>query len=271
MNLTVSLGWARVWYWGGLVGLAAAVLTIVVGGQLLTGLGQSTGRTLDLLATTLETTVESTATVLETLALAEEGMTQTEVALDSAGEGLTQMSSVMTDTAALLGSEIPNTLDAITDSFPAMIDTARVIDRTMRALSFLGVNYEPAIPLDQSLSAVSAEMVPLSQSLRSQAEPLAQAAAEIETVGGNVESVGESVRAITDQVSGSRELVVEYQQAATEASTVVSEVAANFDRQIDLARILLFTLAVAVLVAMTVPVVLGRQVLKALEGSEGSV
>lgn len=264
MTFTVGRAWARIWYWGGVIGFIAAGLTIIVGGQLLTGLGQSTSRTLTLLATTLETTVDSTTTVLDTLALAEEGMTQTEAALDSAGTGLTEMSAVMSETSALLGTEIPNTLDAITGSFPAMIDTARVIDRTMRALAVLGVDYEPAVPLDESLEEISAQMVPLSANLRAQSAPLATAATEIEAVGGDVDLVATSVRSITEQLTGSQELVVEYRQAATEASTLVTEVAANFDRQIALARILLIALSVAVLVAMSVPVVLGRQALRAL-------
>lgn len=262
MNPAVPPWLARLWYWGGLVGTGIAFLALVVGWLLLSGFGDSTSRTLSLLGTTLETTVESASTALETLALAEEGMTQTEIALGSAGTGLAQMSGVLAETSALLGAQVPDTLDAINASFPAMIDTARVIDTTMQALSFLGVDYRPAVPLDESLEAVSEDLAPLSESLRAQAGPLAQAAMEIESVGEAVEVVGENVNSITAELAGSRELVTRYQTAAAEATEVVSDVSTSFNGQVTLARILLLALGAAVLILMTVPVVLGRKAME---------
>jgi hypothetical protein len=264
MNLIVPPWLARLWYWGGLAGGVVAVAALAVGWQLLSGFGDSTSRTLGLLSTTLETTVESASTALETLALAEEGMEQTEIALGSAGTGLTQMSLVLADTADLLGSQVPDTLDAINASFPAMIDTARVIDTTMSALSFLGVDYSPDIPLDESLQAVSEDLEPLSENLRAQAGPLAAAATEIESVGRAVDFVGESVNSITQELAGSRELVTRYQTAAADATELVSDVSSRFAGQVTMARILLLTLGAAVLIVMTVPVVLGRKAMAAL-------
>jgi hypothetical protein len=143
-----------------------------------------------------------------------------------------------------------------------MIDTARVIDTTMQALSFLGVDYSPAIPLDESLEAVSDDLAPLSENLRAQSGPLTAAAAEIESVGQSVDLVGESVNSITDELSGSRELVVRYQTAAADATELVSEVTASFNGQVLLARILLMALGVALLILMTVPVVIGRKAME---------
>lgn len=262
VNLVVPAWLARLWYWGGLAGVALAFMSLVVGWQLLSGFGSSTSRTLTLLNTTLETTVESASTALETLALAEEGMAQTEIALGSAGTGLTQLGLVLTDSAELLGSQVPDTLDAINASFPAMVDTARVIDTTMQALSFLGVDYSPAVPLDESLEAVSDDLAPLSENLRAQSGPLTAAAAEIESVGRAVDSVGESVNSITDELSGSRDLVVRYQTAAADATELVSEVTTSFNGQVLLARILLMALGVALLILMTIPVVIGRKAME---------
>jgi hypothetical protein len=169
------------------------------------------------------------------------------------------MSDVLQNTAFLLAGDVPNTIDAITASFPAMIDTARVIDRTMNALAFLGVDYAPEIPLDQSLNAVADDLGPLSEDLRAQAVPLAEAASQLEVVGESVDDVGASVRLITDQLSGSRELVSSYQQAATDANRIVAEVSASFDRQILIARLLLIALGLAAIVMMSVPIVLGRR------------
>jgi hypothetical protein len=250
---------AQLWYWGGIVGVVLGVLAVIASWQLLSSFGRSTSETLELLTTTLDTTVEGATTALETLALAEEGMVEAEIALEAAGGGLSQMSDVLTNTAFLLSANVPDTIDSITASFPGMIDTARVIDRTMSALSFLGIEYEPAIPLDESLAAVADDLVPLSEELRAQAVPLAEAANQLRVVGQSVDDVGESVTSMTEQLSGSRELVTSYQTAANDANRIVGEISASFDRQILIARILLITLGLMAIVMMSVPIILGNR------------
>ena len=254
---------ARLWYWGGIVGVVLGIMALVAAWQLLSSFGRSTSETLQLLTTTLSTTVEGATTALETLALAEEGMSDAETALAAAGAGLEELGGVLTNSASLLGGDVPDTLDAITASFPAMIDTARVIDTTMSALSLLGVDYQPEVPLDQSLQAVAEDLGPLAEDLRAQADPLASAAEQVGVVGQSVDAVGVSVRAVTDQLAGSRELVTDYQQVAGEAEAVVAEVAASFDRQILTARILLIAVGLMAIVMMSVPIILGKRELEA--------
>jgi hypothetical protein len=249
---------SRLWFCTGWVGMAATIVGMVLGWQLLAAFSDSTRRTLDLMATTLETTVESTTIAIETLASARAGMAEAETALDSAGTGLEQLSGVMTEMAFLLGGDVPDTLDAIQDSFPAMIDTARVIDRTMSALSILGVDYSPETPLDGSLQAVEDELGPLAVTLRQQAIPLAEAAADIETVGTSVRTVGNRVNDITTQLTGSTLLVEHYQAAASEAGTVVDDLRERLVRQLALARALMIVLGLTLLGVMTIPITLGR-------------
>jgi hypothetical protein len=253
---------AKLWYWGGMAGVVLGVVAVVSSWLLLSSFGRSTSETLELLTTTLSTTVDASTTALETLALAEEGMSEAELALDAAGTGLTQMSDVLGNTAFLLSGEVPETIESITASFPAMIDTARVIDRTMSALAFLGIEYSPAIPLDQSLGAVADDLGPLSEELRAQSVPLAEAANQLGVVGEAVDEVGANVSAITEQLAGSRDLVTAYQSAATDANRIVAEVSASFDRQILIARILLVALGLMAIVMMSVPIILGRRELE---------
>ena len=253
---------AKVWYWGGIAGVFLGILAMIASWLLLSSFGRSTAETLDLLTTTLATTVDGATTALETLALAEEGMVEAEIALGAAGGGLTQMSDVLTNTAFLLAGDVPDTIDSITAAFPGMIDTARVIDRTMNALAFLGIEYQPATPLDRSLAAVASELGPLSEELRAQSVPLAEAANQLRVVGQSVDEVGQSVRSMTEQLTGSRDLVTSYQEAANDANRIVAEISESFDRQFLLARVLLLALGLMAIVMMSVPIVLGRRELE---------
>lgn len=259
--MTVPRWLARFWVWGGWLGLAATVAVVVVGWQLTTTFRLSTERTLDLIAATLATTSETTTTAIGTLSVAEAGMVEAEFALEAAGSGLDRLSEVMTQMAFVLAGEVPATLEAVAESFPAMIDTARVIDRTMNALSFLGINYSPEIPLDVSLSAVEDQILPLAASLRAQAIPLAESAVEINSVGDSVATVGVRVAEITTQLSNSRGLIEQYEQSATEASLLIQDLRDRLDSQVLLVRILLIALGTAGMVLMTVPISLGRRAL----------
>lgn len=268
--MTVPRWLARFWVWGGWLGLAATVAAVVVGWQLTSTFRLSTERTLDLIAATLETTSETTTTAIGTLSVAEAGMVEAEFALEAAGSGLDRLSEVMREMAFVLAGEVPATLEAVAESFPAMIDTARVIDRTMNALSFLGINYSPEIPLDVSLSAVEDQIVPLAASLRAQAIPLAESAVEINSVGDSVATVGARVAEITTQLSNSQGLIEQYEQSATDASLLIQDLRDRLDSQVLLVRILLIALGIAGTVLMTVPVSLGRRALAIITPSPHS-
>jgi hypothetical protein len=102
----------------------------------------------------------------------------------------------------------------------------------------------------------------LSEELRAQSVPLAEAANQLGVVGEAVDEVGANVSAITEQLAGSRDLVTAYQSAATDANRIVAEVSASFDRQILIARILLVALGLMAIVMMSVPIILGRRELE---------
>lgn len=253
---------ARIWLLAGMVGLVATVLIVGLGWQLTATLRDSTERALDLLGATLETTSQTTTTAIDTLTLAEDGMLEAELALQAAGDGLSQLNDVMREMAFVLAGEVPATLEAVAASFPAMIDTARVIDRTMETLSFFGIEYEPEVPLDESLNAVEDQILPLAAELRAQAVPLAEAAGQIGTVGTSVETVGARVAEITAQLAGSRDLVREYERAATDAGALITDLRDRLDSQVLTARVLLAVLGLAALVLMSVPIALGRAALR---------
>src|SRR5690606_26846779 len=65
---------------------------------------------------------------------------------------------VLDEVAELTTSQIPDSLTALRDALPALIDTADVIDDTMRTLSFLGVEYRPQVPLDDAFGEIQAQL-----------------------------------------------------------------------------------------------------------------
>ena len=125
---------------------------------------------------------------------------------DSVGEVLTQ-------TSDLAGRDIADSLDSAVATLPALIDTSRVIDRTMRAPSLVGVNYDPEVPLDQALTVMERSLTPIPEQMREQA-------ALLETVNTDLAQIADDGR----ELSG---VLLETRLDMADAARVLSSAAAN--------------------------------------------
>ena len=138
------------------------------------------------LATTTEA-VEVIDGVLEDTAAALESM---EATLAGGEQGMEDAAALTASLGTLLTEEVPTALDGVLASMPALVDTARVIDRTMRALSLVGVDYDPEVPLDQSLTGIEQTLEPLPEQLRAQQEALEGLSASMSTMAASLGDQG---------------------------------------------------------------------------------
>jgi hypothetical protein len=250
---------ARLWILAGIVGALLSLVGMVAGWRLIGILEDSFERTFTLTAATLEAASDTTATALVMLSAADAGLDEVELSLGATTGGLERMATLTAELGSVLTVEVPRTLDAIAAAMPAMIDTARIVDGTMRALSFVGVDYDPAIPLDESLEQVTAALTPLAAELRTQAAPFAEVGVTLAALGESVSAVGEDLAVIGAEIDNSRSVLDRYEAAAAEATSLVADLRTNLDGQMTLMRFLIAGLGVVALVMMTVPISLGRE------------
>lgn len=138
----------------GIAGLVAAIIVGVAGWVL-------ADRTSDRLSDTVEPlgdlvdnvseTVEATQVIVATTIEAIEGI---ESATRSAGRTLGSVSDLIVSTSDVIGEDLASGLEDAVGTLPALVDTGRIIDRTMRTLSLVGVDYDPEVPLDESLAGL---------------------------------------------------------------------------------------------------------------------
>lgn len=121
--------------------------------------------------------------------------------------------AVMAEVAALSTDRIPATLAALQEALPALVDTAAVIDETMRTLSVLGVDYRPQVPLDDALRDVETQLEGLPESIRGQGEKLEALADEIRTTGADAELLTGRIDAIAQNLDDARATLDDYQTA----------------------------------------------------------
>ncbi len=254
---------ATTWVVAGVVGIVASLAGAVVGVVLVRDTTDASVQALALTDTVLAA-VEDTAVVLDTT------FTDVATALDtvqgSVGDATTTMGRVGTtldDLTVLVTEDVPASLDAVNDAMPQLVRTAGVIDSALRALSFVGVDYAPGTPLDESLGTVQDRLTEIPPELRAQREGLEDVSGRLDDLAGQGEVVADDLATISEDLVASRDLLDDYRSTAREASTLVDDLTARLQSRSRTATWVIVVLAVAVALGQTVPIALGLQVLRA--------
>ncbi len=259
---------AITWIAGGAVGIVASLVGGIVG---VAFIGNATDTSLEALALTdtVLAGVEDTTTVLDTTFTdVAETLTTVQGSVTDASDAMGQVGTTLDDLTVLVTEDVPDSLDAVNDAMPQLIQTAGVIDSTFNALSFLGVDYNPGTPLDESLVAVQDQLVEIPPDLRSQREGLDDVAVRLDDLAGQGDDIAGDLDTITTDLKASRDLIEDYRTTATDAGALVDDLSARLVSQSRIARALLALLAVTVAIGQTVPLLLGMQTLRAMQSRD---
>jgi len=160
---------------------------------------------LDQLDTAADRVELAISTSSETLAGVEEAVGDSSIELEAMAQTGEELGRVLTE-------EVPAALEAVRAALPGLEDSARVLDRTMRALSLVGVDYDAEVPLDQAVAGIDASLATIPETLRSQSERfkgtvVAMDALAIQTgdVARQVGEVGLAMSGLSDTVDAARE------------------------------------------------------------------
>lgn len=189
--------------------------------------------TRDLLQSATETVSELRVTLGVVSRTTDDVATSTDDLIDTLG-GVTDV----------LENQIPPALTAIQSSLPALIDTASVVDQSMRALSRLGVPYNPQVPFDQALTQVQAQLEGLPQAIEDQGANIDALLPVIRRSGqnmgdltGRIDEIEASLGDAQTALIGYKTTLDDFEAASARASSIVSFV--------PVARVAVVVLAIA--------------------------
>lgn len=253
------------------VGLAAAIGVAVFG----VGFVESTaGAAVEVLAVTEEllVTVGDTTSAIDG-ALAEMSASLSTVQ-GSAADGaatLTEVGAVTADLAVVISEDIPDSLDSIRAAMPQLIATAGVVDRTMRALRLVGVDYDPDQPLDDAIADIDTQLAAIPPQLRDQADRLRRAAAGVSEFGGDAIVIAEDVGRLRARLDDSRGLIAGYAGAVDRLVPVVDELDARLRTQAAAGRWVILGFALALALGQTLPMAAGYAAVRTTGPVDGPV
>lgn len=153
--------------------------------------------------------------------------------------------------ADFLDEELPQTLESIQTSMPAAIQAASAVDATLRALSFVGVDYDPAQPFGESLSDVNTALSTLPGEIRVQSEALRVLIPSADRLASDTDDLAASLDDVREALAGFTSLTATYQTTLEGAETTISATSESIDASIWMIRALIVTAgALGVLVGL---------------------
>lgn len=241
----------------GWVGVGAAVAVGILGMVLV---GKARDSAEDTIAPVVRVVTDVTASIDASQVMVsrtQDAIESIETATRSTVRTMVSVSEVIDQTAALAGGEIASGLESAVETLPGLVSTAAVIDRTMRALSFVGVDYDVEVPLDQSLADLETSLAPIPDQIREQV-------ALLETVRDDVDVVAEDARRLSAVLFESRLDMIEAERVLASAGRNAADAQASLERVRDgvgtyasLARAMVIAAAIALLAAALAPLLLG--------------
>ena len=122
---------------------------------------------------------------------------------------------------------------------PAAVQTAEVIDRTLSALSFLGVDYDPDQPFDESLRAVEAALEGIPAQLDTQAEAIRGLVPVSEQFAEDAAATARSFETLSAELASSQQVIDSYRATLEQAQAVVERTRSSLSTSTWLLRVII--------------------------------
>lgn len=243
----------------GIFGIVVALIGGVVGWQLV-------DRTSSVAATTLIVTEDALETVQDTVALADatvdaldSGLATLAGAVGGAEASLDRIADVLDESLVTIGTEVPASIGAIRAAFPSVISSAELLNDTLGALAFLGIDFRPETPFAESLGRIDASLGNLAEDLQDQAPGLAAIAADFRTFGDDTAVLASDLQVLSDQVSAATLLFDEYAGTLKDAGELIAQAQEDIDGQRTALRLLIVLVSLAVALGQFAPIYMGRR------------
>lgn len=244
----------------GVAGLVGAVVITLVAWILIEDL-------FDRFSDSLEVTGEALVSVGATLNVADETLETLTASLKTAGTATGHaaassetISAAVTETVAIVGEDLPASIEAIRDAMPGLIEASNVIDNTLSGLSLIGVPYNPDVPLDEAFAELDRQLAPLPEGLRENAAIIANLIPEADGFFQETMTLTEQIETIRLSVLEARSVIDDYQSQAARLDAVVQDTAAGLDQGAFFSRLLVVLGGALAVIAMSGLIVAGRAI-----------
>lgn len=256
----------------GVSGILFSIAGIIAGQRLIDEVAASLEANLNLTLDSLDTIHESLQLTKATVAEMNEGLTTVETTADNVALTLNDTRPLMRQISRVTSQEVPESLEALQESMPALLEVASAIDGTLGTLSAfridrtilgipfqydLGINYDPEVPFAESVADLENSLEDLPAELRTLDGYIDVTDRNLQIIGGNVTEIADSLNAINENVAELSPLLDEYMVTVTEVSDSMRQSRSMLARQVRLVKFVLTAVMAWLGLAQIAPLYLG--------------
>lgn len=241
-----------------LVGVIAAVVVTIALWQFVGDLDRNLERSLVIGEDASATLTETIDVAEEVVASVDAGLVSLATTLDTVDGAVDDGAGVASSTASLAGS-LPESFDDIDTALATVESLGTTIDTALRGASRipLGPDYDPDVPLPEAISSLRSAFDPIGDDLDSIAGELESFAGESETLRADLAAVSADLARTQLALADSQELLDRYRTSAEEAQELAIASRADLGRSLGWARLAVVLIGLVMLTAQLVPWWLG--------------
>lgn len=246
----------------GIFGLIASVAVTALGWRFVSRAGDSIATTLALTADAVSTVEQTIDLAADSVGIAADGMETLDEALTGTDQTLADISVVLAETADAIGSDVPESIDAIRATMPALIQSADLLTTALQALRFVGADFSPEEPPGDSLRRVDSGLADVSSRLRVGSDQLRDVAVDFAGLSGSAGAVAIDLGRLAENLVEADRLLSGYEETADRVAAVVIATTAELDTQRNEARILVVLFGLILALSHLVPLTIGFRALR---------
>ncbi len=253
---------ARTWLVGGVVGAIAGLVAAILAWSILGSAATASSRSIELADGLLASVAGTVTSVEDALTAVADGLRTTQQSAADASITLTQLSALTSNLGELVSEDVPASLDSVRASLAPIEATAGVLDGTLRALSFFGVDYDPETPLDEAIDDLDQRLADIPADLRRQGPLIESAADSLNDFGSDTLVIADDLSDLRRELITTATTVGGYQETIDEAALLLVEVETNLTGRLGLLKWVMVAIAMALAITQTVPITFGLWLLQ---------
>ena len=255
------LGWA--WIVGGVLTGLGALVGGIVGWSLVAGGGAAVTDSVDSARRALTAVSATTRVVDDTFDAVADSLRGVQVTMSDTSLTLTQASAVTRNLGSVITVDVPESIDAVRATLPGLIRTAGVVDSTMRGLAFFGVDYDPDVPLDESIGTIDAQLAEIPTVLRSQQETLESVAGDLRAFSSATLEIADDLGTIRLQLAEASDVLGSYESLVADGGAVLDDLEDRVGSSFSALRIVVVLVGIGLVVSQAATVAAGMAVVRA--------
>jgi hypothetical protein len=207
------------------------------------------------------------------------------VTTDSVAQTMADTRPLIANVSTVATQQVPDSLQAIQDALPAVIEVAGVIDRTLLGLSNfgfeqnlavpvplageiaiplnfdLGIDYEPEIAFDEALGTLETSIEGVPDSLRTLQTDLDVANQNLDILSTNISTVADSLTGINQNIAALNPILDQYIGIIDQINNTLTNTLAQLQAQLNTIGLALAALFLFLGLTQLAPIYLGFELL----------